>query len=216
MKHTSRGSGPSVFNGFEGRVRHTLASHSGPFWATSWAWILLGFRCFACIVHSMVPRSAPGLRTLSLPPSLVHSRVLPCLSFQRFWRCGSGLPLRTNWPLHGALQPAGVSRFRMHGFLLGLNPAGVFLVYCDHAQPQWSSPKRFSVSGTSVFKGFEGRVRQTLASQSEPLKPRLWAWNLLHGVSLFRMRGPRVFGAFRAHPVGWCFAISPALPRLWY
>ena len=29
--------GPSVFNGFEGRVRHTLASHSGPFWATSWA-----------------------------------------------------------------------------------------------------------------------------------------------------------------------------------
>ena len=45
--------GPSVFNGFEGRVRHTLASHSGPFWATSWAWILLGFRCFACIVHSM-------------------------------------------------------------------------------------------------------------------------------------------------------------------
>ena len=26
--------GPSVFNGFEGRVRHTLASHSGPFWAT--------------------------------------------------------------------------------------------------------------------------------------------------------------------------------------
>ena len=35
MKHTSRGSGPSVFNGFEGRVRHTLASHSGPFWATS-------------------------------------------------------------------------------------------------------------------------------------------------------------------------------------
>ena len=34
MKHTSRGSGPSVFNGFEGRVRHTLASHSGPFWAT--------------------------------------------------------------------------------------------------------------------------------------------------------------------------------------
>ena len=53
MKHTSRGSGPSVFNGFEGRVRHTLASHSGSFWATSWAWILLGFRCFACIVHSM-------------------------------------------------------------------------------------------------------------------------------------------------------------------
>ena len=37
MQHTSRGSGPSVFNGFEGRVRHTLASHSGPFWATSWA-----------------------------------------------------------------------------------------------------------------------------------------------------------------------------------
>ena len=37
VKHTSRGSGPSVFNGFEGRVRHTLASHSGPFWATSWA-----------------------------------------------------------------------------------------------------------------------------------------------------------------------------------
>ena len=31
------GSGPSVFNGFEGRVRHTLASHPGPFWATSWA-----------------------------------------------------------------------------------------------------------------------------------------------------------------------------------
>ena len=30
MKHTSRSSGPSVFNGFEGRVRHTLASHSGP------------------------------------------------------------------------------------------------------------------------------------------------------------------------------------------
>ena len=29
--------GPSVFNGFEGRVGHTLASHSGPFWATSWA-----------------------------------------------------------------------------------------------------------------------------------------------------------------------------------
>ena len=28
MKHTSRGSGPSVFNGFEGRVRHTLASHN--------------------------------------------------------------------------------------------------------------------------------------------------------------------------------------------
>ena len=50
MKHTSRGSGASVFNGFEGRVRH---SHSGPFWATSWAWILLGFRSFACIVHSM-------------------------------------------------------------------------------------------------------------------------------------------------------------------
>ena len=49
MKHTSRGSGPSVFNGFEGRVRHTLASHPGPFWATSWARILLGFRCFACI-----------------------------------------------------------------------------------------------------------------------------------------------------------------------
>ena len=24
MKHTSRSSGPSVFNGFEGRVRHTL------------------------------------------------------------------------------------------------------------------------------------------------------------------------------------------------
>ena len=42
MKHTSRGSGPSVFNGFEGRVRHTLASHPGPFWATSWARILLG------------------------------------------------------------------------------------------------------------------------------------------------------------------------------
>ena len=37
MKHTSRGSGPKVFYGFEGRVRHTLASHPGPFWATSWA-----------------------------------------------------------------------------------------------------------------------------------------------------------------------------------
>ena len=30
VKHTSQGTGPSVFNGFEGRVRHTLASHSGP------------------------------------------------------------------------------------------------------------------------------------------------------------------------------------------
>ena len=83
MKHTWRGSGPSVFNGFEGRVRHTLASHSGPFWATSWAWILLGFRCFACIVQSMF--SGPWNSSQPRPRLPFHPR--PPYGFAAFcWK----------------------------------------------------------------------------------------------------------------------------------
>ena len=64
------------------RSKGTLGPLSGRLSLAGWAWILLGFPCFACIVHSMF--SGPLSSRPKLPPKLpFHPR--PLHGFACFW-----------------------------------------------------------------------------------------------------------------------------------
>ena len=175
-----RGSGTSVFTGFEGRVRHTLASHSGPSGNTPLDGVSpFRKRCRGC-GNNVFIRFEGWMKHTSRGsgPSVFNGfegRVRHTLA--------SHSGPSGNTPLDG------FSPFRKRCRGCGNS---VFIGFEGWVKQTTRG------SGPSVFNGFEGRVRHTLASHSAP------SGNTpLDGVSPFRKRcrgcGNSVFIGFE----GW-------------
>ena len=99
------------------RSKGTLGPLSGRLSLAGWAWILLGYPCFACIVHSMF--SGPLSSRPKLPPKLpFHPR--PLHGFACFWN--SALSLFRILPFESvSSRPYGSFSCRFCGF-----PEGAF------------------------------------------------------------------------------------------
>ena len=133
------------FEAFKGYVRPL----SGRLSLAGWAWILLGFPCFACIVHSMF--SGPLSSRPKLPPKLpFHPR--PLHGFACFWN--SALSLFRILPFESvSSRPYGSFSCRFCGF-----PEGAF-----------------SMASYRILR----RSKGTLGPLSGRLSLAGWAWILL-------------------------------------
>ena len=153
--------------------------------ATPWAWILLGFHCFASMPHGCIHRPRPP--TMRLCPALRHAPIICTLllCFYGFRRCCIWHRL---WgPIWHALgsNSAGVPLFRKHASRTRSSAMSTYAPICPAIRHAPIYPC-FCPCFCCVFTGFEDAVRH-----------RLWGsiWHALGsnsaGVPLFRKHASR-------------------------
>ena len=178
------------------RSKGTLGPLSGRLSLAGWAWILLRFPCFACIVHSMF--SGPLSSRPKLPPKLpFHPR-----------------------PLHGFACCLGVRRFQFWAVCVRRFRPRSFCAFAFSNPAVWKCfqpsvrelfvpilwlPRRCVFDGfLQDFEAFKGYVRP-------PVGPSVFGWLGLNpaGVSLFRMHHPlHVLGALKFKAAGLCMFLE--------